>query len=81
MYSKSTEGRVKQLIFDITAYDEIELDVTASLSDQILTDSLDQVEFVMALEEEFDIEIPDDDAVQWKTIKDVLDYLRRRGIL
>lgn len=58
----SVEQRVKEIIVDQLGVDEKQVNGTASFIDDLGADSLDQVELVMALEEEFDIEIPDEDA-------------------
>lgn len=49
----------------------------ANLADDLGVDSLDRVEFIMDLEERFDIEIPDEDAEQFKTIQDVYNYINK----
>ncbi len=51
----------------------------ASFIDDLGADSLDIVELVMAMEEEFDIEIPDEDAEKLRTVQDVLKYLEGKG--
>jgi len=48
----------------------------ASITDDLGADSLDTVELVMALEEEFDLDIPDEDAVKITTVQDAIDYIR-----
>ena len=53
----------------------------ASFIDDLGADSLDIVELVMAMEEEFDIEIPDEDAENLKTVNDVMGYLKGKGKL
>ena len=50
----------------------------ASFIDDLGADSLDTVELIMAFEEEFDIEIPDEDAQKIKTVKDVMDYIESK---
>ena len=55
--------------------DETEITPGANLQDDLGADSLDVVELVMAFEEEFDLEISDEDAERCKTVKDVLDYI------
>jgi acyl carrier protein len=49
----------------------------ASFVDDLGADSLDQVELIMAMEEEFDISIPDEDAEKIATVKDALDYIKK----
>ncbi|MFW5789680.1 MAG: acyl carrier protein [Bacillota bacterium] len=67
--------RVKNLIVEELAVDPDEVTVEASFIDDLGADSLDVVELVMALEEEFDIEIPDEDAEKIETVQDAIDYL------
>jgi acyl carrier protein len=55
--------------------DEAEVTASASFQDDLGADSLDIVELVMAFEEAFDIEIPDEDAEKIKTVKDAIDYV------
>ena len=71
----NTEERVKQIIADQLMVDETEITPGANLQDDLGADSLDVVELVMAFEEEFDLEISDEDAERCKTVKDVLDYI------
>ena len=51
----------------------------ASFVDDLGADSLDQVELVMALEEKFEIEIPDDDAEKMRTVQDAIDYIEKHA--
>ncbi|MGM0413819.1 MAG: acyl carrier protein [Bacillota bacterium] len=67
--------RVRNLIVEELAVDPDEVTVEASFIDDLGADSLDVVELVMALEEEFDIEIPDEDAEKIETVQDAIDYL------
>ncbi len=67
--------RIKNLIVEELAVDPDEVTVEASFIDDLGADSLDVVELVMALEEEFDIEIPDEDAEKIETVQDAIDYL------
>ena len=59
--------------------DEDEVTTTASFVDDLGADSLDQVELVMALEEKFEIEIPDDDAEKLRTVQDAIDYIEKHA--
>ncbi len=68
-------ARVKELIAEELALDEEEVTAEASFIEDLGADSLDVVELVMAIEEEFDIEIPDEDAEQIGTVQDAVDYL------
>ncbi|MBF8436771.1 acyl carrier protein [Halanaerobiaceae bacterium Z-7014] len=67
--------RVKNLIVEELAVDPDEVTLEASFIDDLGADSLDVVELVMALEEEFDLEIPDEDAEKIETVQDAIDYL------
>ena len=70
-----SEERVKQIIVDQLGVAPEQVTATASFIDDLGADSLDTVELVMALEEEFDIEIPDEDAEKMTTVADAIKYL------
>jgi acyl carrier protein len=72
-----SEDRVKQIIMDQLGVSAEQVTPDASFIDDLGADSLDTVELVMALEEEFDIEIPDEDAEKLRTVRDALDYLKK----
>jgi len=69
------EGKVKQIIAEKLGVSEDKVNPQASFVDDLGADSLDQVELIMAFEDAFDVEIPDDDAEKFKTVKDAYDYL------
>ena len=69
------EQRVRKIIIEQLAVNEDEVKPDASFVDDLGADSLDQVELVMALEEEFNIEISDEDAEKIKTVKDTTSYI------
>lgn len=71
----STEERVKQIVAEQLGVDEEQVTNEASFMDDLGADSLDTVELVMALEEEFDIEISDEDAEKIQTVQDAVDYI------
>lgn len=73
--ASSTEDKVKQIIVEQLGVDETEVTPTASFIDDLGADSLDTVELVMALEEGFGIEIPDEDAEKISTVKDAISYI------
>jgi acyl carrier protein len=76
---QSYENKVRDQIVRIgSAIEEIELD--ARLQEDIGFDSLDLIEFVMAMEEIYDIEISEADACKWKTVDDVVQYLGNRCV-
>ncbi len=72
------EDRVTELIVDQLGVSKEEAVLQASFLDDLGADSLDIVELVMSLEEEFDIEIPDDDAEKIQTIGDAFSYVKGR---
>ena len=72
----SVEERVKQIIVEQLGVDEAEVTPTASFVDDLGADSLDTVELVMALEEAFDIVIPDEDAEKILTVQQATDYIQ-----
>ena len=73
--ASSVEERVKQIIVEQLGVDESEVTPTASFVDDLGADSLDTVELVMAFEEGFGIEIPDEDAEKIQTVKDAISYI------
>ena len=71
------EEKVKSIIceqLDVSADDVVP---SASFVDDLGADSLDQVELIMAMEEEFDVSIPDEEAEKIATVKDAIDYITR----
>ena len=72
-----SEDRIKEIIVEQLGVEESEITTEASFIDDLGADSLDTVELVMAFEEEFGIEIPDEDAENIRTVKDVVDYLNK----
>jgi acyl carrier protein len=73
------EERVAEIIAEQLGVSKDEVVPEASFIDDLGADSLDIVELVMAMEEEFDIEIPDDDAEKIQTIGDAIAYVRERA--
>ena len=67
--------KVKSVIVEQLGVDEDQVTLDASFADDLGADSLDTVELIMAFEEEFGVEIPDDEAEKIKTVKDVVDYI------
>ncbi|HET9320205.1 MAG TPA: acyl carrier protein [Bryobacteraceae bacterium] len=74
----SVEEKVKQIIVEQLGVDESQVDNTASFVEDLGADSLDIVELVMAFEEAFEIEIPDEDAEKITTVKEAIDYIEAR---
>jgi acyl carrier protein len=71
--------RVKKIIVDQLGVEEDLVTSEASFVDDLGADSLDTVELVMALEEEFGIEIPDEDAEKITRVKEAVDYIEKHG--
>ena len=71
----SINERIKQIVAEQLGVDEDQVTNEASFMDDLGADSLDTVELVMALEEEFDIEISDEDAEKIQTVQDAIDSL------
>jgi acyl carrier protein len=74
----TTEDKVKEIIARQLCIDEDEVTPGADLRDDLGADSLDVIELVMQVEESFDFEIPDEDAENVRTVKDILDYVTAR---
>ena len=72
----SVEERVKKLICEQLGVKEEEVNDDASFVEDLGADSLDTVELVMALEEEFETEIPDEEAEEITTVKEAIEYIR-----
>ncbi len=70
--------KVKKIIVDRLGVDGSEVTLEASFVDDLGADSLDTLELVMALEEEFGIEIPDEDAEKIATVKDAIQYIESK---
>ena len=71
--------KVKAIIVDKLGVDASEVTETASFTNDLGADSLDTVELIMALEEEFDIEIPDEKAEKIKTVGEAIDYIEQNA--
>jgi acyl carrier protein len=67
--------RVKEIVAEQLGVEESQVQTESSFMDDLGADSLDTVELVMALEEEFDIEIPDEDAEKIQTVNDAIEYI------
>lgn len=73
--SKMDFEKVKEIIVDSLSCDESQVTMEANLKDDLEADSLDAVELIMQIEEEFEVEIPDEVASNMKTVKDIVDYI------
>jgi acyl carrier protein len=71
------EAKVKEIIVDQLQVDENNVTLDASFIDDLGADSLDTVELVMAFEEAFEIEIPDEDAEKIRTVQDAVKYINQ----
>ena len=71
----SVEEKVKEIIVDQLGVDGNQVTASASFIEDLGADSLDTVELVMALEEEFDVEIPDEEAEKISKVQDAIDYI------
>ena len=72
-----TSERVKKIVVEHLGIDESKVNDSASFIDDLGADSLDTVELVMAFEEEFEIEIPDEDAEKILSIGQAVDYINK----
>ncbi len=75
----AVRDRVKQIIVEQLGVDDAEVTPSASFVDDLGADSLDTVELVMAFEEAFDLEIPDEDAEKIRTVQDAITYIEQHG--
>ena len=75
----SVEDRVRKIVVEQLSVKEEEVKEDASFVDDLGADSLDTVELVMALEEEFETEIPDDEAEKITTVKEAVNYINANG--
>ena len=74
----NTADKIKEAIIDKLGVEESQIKPEALFIDDLGADSLDTVELIMALEEEFDLEIPDEDAENLTTVKAVMDYIEEK---
>lgn len=71
-------SKVKKIVADQLSVNEADVQIDSTFIDDLGADSLDIVELIMAFEEEFEIEIPDDAAENIKTVKDAVDYIEKQ---
>ena len=76
--TKTVRERIHQILFRYLGVDESELLPEANLQDDLGADSLDVVELVMAFEESFDLQVPDEDVERMRTLGDIERYLEKR---
>ncbi len=77
--AENVEERIKKIIVEQLGVDAGEVTQQAQFVNDLGADSLDTVELVMALEEEFDIEIPDEDAEKIQTVGQALEFIKTRA--
>ena len=75
----AVEEKVRQIIVDQLGVEATDVTPAASFVDDLGADSLDRVELVMALEETFDIEIPDEEAEKIVTVQNAIDYIQKNA--
>ena len=75
----STFDKVKEIVVEQLGVDEADVAMDSTFIDDLGADSLDIVELIMAFEEEFNIEIPDEIAEKIKTVKDAVDYIEKEN--
>ena len=71
----NTFDKVKAIVVEQLGVDEAEVTIDSTFIDDLGADSLDIIELIMAFEEEFNVEIPDDVAEKIKTVKDTVEYI------
>ena len=79
MSEKSIEEKVKDIIVEQLGVNPEQVTPTASIIEDLGADSLDTVELVMAFEEEFGVEVPDEDAEKLQSVGDVIKYIEERS--
>ena len=72
--------KLKEIIADQLSVDESEIELSTSFKDDLGADSLDLFELVMALEDEYSVEIPAEDLQNLATVGDVMNYLKEKGV-
>lgn len=75
----SIEDKMKEIIVEQLSVEEAEVVPAASFLDDLGADSLDLVEMIMAMEEEFNISIEDEDAEKIKTVQDAIDFIKQNS--
>ena len=72
--------KMKEIIAEQLSVDESEIELSSNFKDDLGADSLDLFELVMALEEEYDVEIPSEELENIATVEDVTEYLKAHGV-
>lgn len=71
--------KIREFVVEQLSVDPELVDIDSNLMDDLKADSLDAVEIIMAVEEEFDLEIPDVDAEKFRTVRDMVEYVEARN--
>ncbi|HEX5315095.1 MAG TPA: acyl carrier protein [Candidatus Kapabacteria bacterium] len=79
MADQNVESKVKEIIVSKLGVEDSQITPSTSFTNDLGADSLDTVELVMAFEEAFDIEIPDEDAEKIRTVQDAIDYIGKHA--
>ena len=72
--------KMKEIIAEQLSVDESEIELSSNFKEDLGADSLDLFELVMALEEEYDVEIPSEELESIATVEDVIEYLKAHGV-
>ena len=72
--------KIKEIIIEQLGVDESDIQPDTSLTKDLEADSLDAVEIIMAIEEEYDIEIPDEDAEKFANIGDIVEFVKEKTV-
>ena len=72
--------KMKEIIAEQLSVDESEIELSSNFKDDLGADSLDLFELVLALEEEYDVEIPSEELENIATVEDVIEYLKAHGV-
>jgi acyl carrier protein len=72
--------KIKEIVAEQLSCDVAEVQVTTNFKEDLGADSLDLFELVMALEEEYEVEIPSEDLASINTVEDVINYLKEKGV-
>ena len=71
--------RIRDIIIEQLQVEESDVNMDTNLMKDLEADSLDAVEIIMAIEDEFDIEVPDEDAEKFQTVADIVSYVEARA--
>ena len=71
-------NKIKEIIVNQLSIDESLIEIDADLMQDLEADSLDAVEIIMAIEEEYDLAIPDDDAEKFRTVRNLVEYVENQ---